>query len=356
MPEDEKYFETRLSFEPKRDAIWAVIVEYLQRYIPRDASVLELGAGYCSFINHVEAREKHALDRSAIIEKYADASVTTHISDCDRLNHFETSKFDVAFSSFLFEHLTRTKLNHVLTQLRRILKPGGVLITLLPNFKYISRHYFDDYTHVQIFSHISFSDYLVSRGFHIHTVQGRFLPYSFKSRLPQSPFLTRLYLSLPFRPLAGNMLVVATNPECTKPRMTRGEQNRETGGTRSAPDTERSRSRAKTAAGQRTDSKKPPTLKTGSKKDTPGHSPETNAFSGRSSPSTEIRHGRRARRSAADHYGVKSIPPTRDIGRADQEKDRPATSDTVEVFKINKKKSLSGDLSPSGLRNKKRRK
>ncbi len=213
MSNDQKYFETRLSFEPKRDAIWAVITKYLQRFIPPDAVILELGAGYCSFINHVEAKEKHALDKSEIIKDYADKSVKTHIQDCSQLNNFKTASFDVVFSSFLFEHLTRPGLDSVLSQIRRILKKDGVLITLLPNFKYIARHYFDDYTHQQIFSHISFADYLVSRGFIVQHVQGRFLPFSFKSRLPQIPFLTRFYLFSPFKPLAGNMLVVATNPK-----------------------------------------------------------------------------------------------------------------------------------------------
>lgn len=212
MQNSQKYFETRLSYEPKRDAIWAVIVEYLQRFIPPNATVLELGAGYCSFINHVQAAQKHALDQSDIIEQYADASVTTHILDCSHLQVFETSMFDTVFSSFLFEHLTREKLDNVITQIRRVLKTNGVLITLLPNFKYIARHYFDDYTHVQIFSHLSFADYITSKGLKVTEVQGRFLPYSFKSRLPQSALLTKLYLALPFRPLAGNMLVVATNP------------------------------------------------------------------------------------------------------------------------------------------------
>ncbi|MCD4652815.1 class I SAM-dependent methyltransferase [bacterium] len=212
MSNNDTYFQTRLSYEPERDSIWEVIVEYLQRYIPENAVILELGAGYCSFINQVRAKEKHALDRSEIIEKYAAQDVRKHIKDCNQLKDFSNNKFDVVFSSFLFEHLTREELNSLSSQLRRIMKPGGVLITLLPNFKYISRHYFDDYTHVQIFSHLSFADYLTSRGFFVTDVQGRFLPYSFKSRFPKSSLLTRIYLSLPFRPMAGNMLVVAVNP------------------------------------------------------------------------------------------------------------------------------------------------
>ena len=144
MSNSDSYFQTRLSYEPERDTIWAVIVEYLQRYIPDNAVVLELGAGYCSFINQVKAREKHALDISDIIEKHANDDVKTYIRNCCRLGQFKKNQFDVVFSSFLFEHLTREALNRVMRQLRAILKPDGVLITLLPNFKYIARHYFDD--------------------------------------------------------------------------------------------------------------------------------------------------------------------------------------------------------------------
>jgi len=213
---DDAYFKTRLSYEPSRDAVWKVITEYLQQFVPEDAVVLELGAGYCSFINHVRAREKHALDRSPVIKRHAANDVTTHICDCENLRRFKRNQFNLVFSSFLYEHLTRGKLNRVMTQLQRILTPGGILMTLLPNFKYIARHYFDDYTHIQIFSHLSFADYLTASGFKVTEVQGRFLPYSFKSRLPKWPALTRLYLSLPYRPLAGNMLVIAENQESWK--------------------------------------------------------------------------------------------------------------------------------------------
>ncbi len=225
MSDTEAYFKSRLSFEPKRDKIWKPIVQYLQRYIPENAKILELGAGYCSFINQVKGSERHALDRAAIVRKSAAADVTVHVRDCRNLSTFETDYFDVVFSSFLYEHLTRRDLDRVMAQLRRILRTDGILITLLPNFKLISRHYFDDYTHIQVFSHISFADYLTAQGFSVEVVQGRFIPYSFKSRFPKSALLTRLYLTLPWRPFAGNMLIVAKNPEYTPPPKT-GAGNR----------------------------------------------------------------------------------------------------------------------------------
>ncbi len=224
--EEKGYFNTRLSPEPKRDAIWKEITRHLQRFIPENARILELGAGYCSFINQIKASRKHALDRSGVIRRYAHKDVTLHITNCTNLRIFEDNSFDVVFSSFLYEHLNRQELNIVMRELRRILRTDGILMTMLPNFKYIARHYFDDYTHKQIFSHISFADYLESRGFEVTHVQGKFIPYSFKSRLPKSALLMRLYLWMPWSPFAGNMLVVARNREYNPRRdNTRGKSS-----------------------------------------------------------------------------------------------------------------------------------
>jgi hypothetical protein len=62
---------------------------------------------------------------------------------------------------------------------------------------------------VRAFSHVSLSDFLVSRGYRLLRVEKKFLPFSFKSLLPKSYWMTRLYLASFWRPLAGQMLVVA---------------------------------------------------------------------------------------------------------------------------------------------------
>jgi hypothetical protein len=54
---------------------------------------------------------------------------------------------------------------------------------------------------------------LRSRGFLIDEVRARFLPYSMRgSRLPIQRWLVRAYLQSPFKPMAGQMLVVARKP------------------------------------------------------------------------------------------------------------------------------------------------
>ena len=96
-----------------------------------------------------------------------------------------------------------------------MLRPGGRLILLQPNFAFCSRTYFDDFTHLQIFTHNGLRDLLEMAGFPLHEMQPRFLPVNMKSTLkytpPFLPLIVRAYLRLPYRPKAGQMLLVAEN-------------------------------------------------------------------------------------------------------------------------------------------------
>jgi SAM-dependent methyltransferase len=203
-----EYFQSRFTFEAGRAGVWKVIGGYLQRFIPASSRVLDLGAGYCSLINHVQAREKHALDIFPGFERYALPDVQTKVGSCEDLSHYATGYFDVVFASNLLEHLSREALTRTLAEIRRVVKPDGRLVVIQPNFRYCYREYFDDYTHVQVFTHVGLADLLSVSGFAVERVEPRFLPASFKSRLPKWSWLTWLYLRLPWRPFAGQMLVV----------------------------------------------------------------------------------------------------------------------------------------------------
>ena len=50
---------------------------------------------------------------------------------------------------------------------RRKLSPNGSLTILQPNYRYAYREYFDDFTHVSIYSHVSLCDFLMANGFEI---------------------------------------------------------------------------------------------------------------------------------------------------------------------------------------------
>ena len=78
---------------------------------------------------------------------------------------------------------------------------------LQPNYRFAYREYFDDYTHVAVYSDRSLCDFLAANGFRVLECRPRFLPLTIKSRLPVSAMLIRLYLLSPWKILGKQMLV-----------------------------------------------------------------------------------------------------------------------------------------------------
>jgi ubiquinone/menaquinone biosynthesis C-methylase UbiE len=203
-----KYYSARFSYVPKRDSVWSVIASYLQGLFSHGEKVLEIGAGYCAWINNVKASEKHALDIYPDFAKYGSKELHAHVGNCDNLSQFKTNEFDSVLASNLLEHLSDDALVKTCEEVFRILKPGGKFIVIQPNFSISYRNYFDDYTHMKVFTHISLPDFLCTFGFNVLAVQPRFMPFSFKKGIPVWPWLVHFYLRLPYRPFAGQMLIV----------------------------------------------------------------------------------------------------------------------------------------------------
>lgn len=205
------YTHARFQPDPARRGVWREIGSYLQRYAPRQGAVLDLGSGYCDFINAIEARQRFALDRYQDPAEYADPGVVPLQADAADLSGV-TSPLDMVFSSNLLEHLTSEHATEVADAVLEALAPGGCWVLLQPNFRYCATTYFDDYTHRTIYTHVSLADFLRSRGFRIERVEPRVLPFSMNTRAPKWPLLVRAYLRSPIRPQAKQMLVVARKP------------------------------------------------------------------------------------------------------------------------------------------------
>lgn len=206
------YFETRLAPNPHRTKVWEHICSYLQRWIAPDADVLELGAGWCDFSNNIAAGRVVAMDLDATVVRAAAEHVETALGDCTDLSRFGDGEFDVVFASNLLEHLDRPAATRLLRDSARVLRPQGRLILMQPNFRLDPGGYFDDFTHVSIYTDRSLPDYLASEGWTTEAVRARFLPLSMKSRGAGLSFLVPWYLRSPIKPLAGQMLVVANPP------------------------------------------------------------------------------------------------------------------------------------------------
>ncbi|GAC1610521.1 MAG: hypothetical protein NVS3B26_17720 [Mycobacteriales bacterium] len=207
--ERETYYATRYTPEPGREQVWRHVTRFLARWIPADAAVLELGAGYCDFSNAVTARCRVAMDLSRAVLAAAAPGVTPEVGDCSDLSRFDDASFDCVFASNLLEHLDRPTGDRLLREALRVLRPGGRVILMQPNFRLRPGEYFDDYTHVTVYSDRSLVDVLAAHGFKVEVVLPRFLPQSMKSRFAGLSMLVPVYLRSPVKPLAGQMLVVA---------------------------------------------------------------------------------------------------------------------------------------------------
>ncbi len=206
------YFRTRMAQSPSRGPVWEHICRYLQRFVTADAAVLELGAGWCDFANQIRAARVVAMDQDDVVVTAAAPSVEAVVGDCTDLSRFGSGEFDVIFASNLLEHLHRPQVERLLAEAGRVLAAGGRLILMQPNFRLDPGRYFDDYTHVTIYTDRSLADHLTSLGWSIDVVMPRFLPLTLKSRASRLTFLVPAYLRSPVKPLAGQMLVVARTP------------------------------------------------------------------------------------------------------------------------------------------------
>jgi SAM-dependent methyltransferase len=202
------YLESRFTPDPRRDAVWRHIGRYLSRWWSPDAAVLDVGAGYCSFSNSIAAGRRVAVDIHDELERHAAPGVECVQASATDLAALSDESFDVVFASNLLEHLSRDQIMEALAEFRRVLRPGGKVILLQPNYRLRPAEYFDDYTHLTPLSDRSLADVLTVAGFDLVQVQPRFLPLTVKSRGGRLSFLVPMYLRLPWRPLAGQMLLV----------------------------------------------------------------------------------------------------------------------------------------------------
>ena len=132
--------------------LWRVLIDdFLQKYVPTKSAVLDIGGGYCEFINQIRAGEKCLIDLNPDSKLFANPDVK--VLNIDVLNFGAspafTEHFDRIFISNFFEHLrNKEELIQIISFCFEALKPGGSLLVIQPNFKYSFKEYYDftDYT------------------------------------------------------------------------------------------------------------------------------------------------------------------------------------------------------------------
>ena len=182
-----------------KNAIWREITAFLQRYVPEDGAVLDIACDRGDFIRNISASEKWATDLRDVSSHLPQEVRFVQANGLELDRHLPHDHFDVAFMSNYLEHLANGEA--VVEQLRvarTLLKPGGRVVVLQPNVRLVGGAYWDFIDHSVMLTERSLVEAGELAGLSTVELIVRFLPYTTKSRLPQSPRLVRAYLG--FRP------------------------------------------------------------------------------------------------------------------------------------------------------------
>lgn len=183
----------------KRNAMWKILCkDYFQKFINHDATVLDLAAGYCEFINNIKCKTKIAVDLNPKTKQMANKDVVVYKVLSTDMPKSLTSKIDVVFVSNFFEHLdSKDELIDTLREVYRVLKKGGKVMILQPNIRLVGQRYWDYVDHTLPLTDQSLCEALGLTGFEVIFKKIRFLPYTANSKVPSAAFLIKLYLKLP---------------------------------------------------------------------------------------------------------------------------------------------------------------
>lgn len=200
----DRLYQTRFSEQEqiRKREIWRVLCRsFFQQYIRDNDVVLDLGAGYCEFINHICCGTKYAVDLNPDTPAHASRDVHVIKTTSSSLHMLADGSVDVVFASNFFEHLPdKNAFMATLSELKRVLRAGtGRLLILQPNIRLLNGEYWDFLDHHLPLTERTLIEALEVVGLRPVELRTRFLPYTTKSRFPQHPFLVRMYLTL--RPL-----------------------------------------------------------------------------------------------------------------------------------------------------------
>jgi SAM-dependent methyltransferase len=143
------------------------LARYLfERYnIKPGQKFLDIGCGRGEFLRgFIDCGvQGYGVDRSRAAEKYCpEADLRTADIENEKLP-YPDNFFDVIYSKSVIEHFYYPE--KLVQEMYRVLKPGGLAITLCPDWEFNYKIYFEDYTHRTPFMKSSIRDIQLIHGF-----------------------------------------------------------------------------------------------------------------------------------------------------------------------------------------------
>ncbi len=158
---ENKYLETIYNdnLRPITDYPSKFIKYLIKRFnLKKNQKILEIGCGRGDFLNefYQSGLEAHGVDISDYSKNYFPKLKFLKTDLENESLPFDNSFFDVIYSKSLIEHFYYPE--KIFKEAYRVLKPGGIIITLTPEWKYIYKTFYDDYTHRVPFTKESLRD------------------------------------------------------------------------------------------------------------------------------------------------------------------------------------------------------
>ncbi len=130
-----------------------------------DEVILDLGCGRGDFLNSFSKKNhlSFGVDASSEYQRYF-PEINVKICNLENeLLPFKDGYFDVVFSKSVIEHFYYPE--KIFKEVFRVLKPGGKVITLTPDWTYNYKIFYEDYTHRTPFTKDSLKDFFLINGF-----------------------------------------------------------------------------------------------------------------------------------------------------------------------------------------------
>ena len=164
-----KYFEHRkaLNKNIERDSLGYREVETLKKVsslagynFPNNGKLIDLGCN--------DKHNKKAVEDSGL--EYIGVDIDTCNFNVDDLP-FDDNSIDVAISLAVIEHIK--DIDFYISQIKRVLKPGGLIYLSTPNFQICYKDFYNDPTHIRPFTPVSLEMLLAMNDFkNIQTFPG----------------------------------------------------------------------------------------------------------------------------------------------------------------------------------------
>nr|WP_320017111.1 class I SAM-dependent methyltransferase [uncultured Desulfobacter sp.] len=181
MDSENKYIEVIYN---KQDKPFTEYPDKLARYLSnrfkleKDGKFLDLGCGRGDFLKGFIqcGLNGHGVDQS---DKAKDICHDASIKQADLAKEsipFANDFFDCIFSKSVLEHFYYPE--NLIKEIHRILKPGGLVITMVPDWEVVYKMFYDDYTHRKPFTKTSLANIFTINGFtNVECEKFRQLPF-----------------------------------------------------------------------------------------------------------------------------------------------------------------------------------